>query len=240
MSVAMNEIKPLQPLTNGGVVLIVGAKASNFDEEIKSHPRVVIWDSQQEHWTDKDMPLNTRAVFLTRFLSHAAFGKITGEARKRNINIFNPGEGGTGIIARQVKELLGIGARPPVEEHVERPHVDEDTGVNSRGKLNPLLPFIDYSKSNAENARVLLAKAGELGIETTEGSLSNLVGYQRRKRSETGVPKSLQSKLDVAVQLLDNAVKDISDMRQFLVETVEENKALRLRVEKFRKVLEED
>jgi hypothetical protein len=74
----MNEIKPLQPIS-GGVVLIVGVKSSNLDDEIRTHPRVVIWDSQQEHWTNKDMPANTRAVFMTRFLSHVSFDKITAE-----------------------------------------------------------------------------------------------------------------------------------------------------------------
>ena len=222
--------KPLTPLA-GGIVLIVGAKASNFDEDIKSHPRVVIWDSQQEHWTDKDMPMNTRAVFMTRFLSHAAFGKIRAEAQKRNITIFNPD--GTGTIARQVKELLHM--VPPVTPPVQI----EDTTASTKGKLTQLIPHINFSLSNAENARALFKKAKELGITTTEGSLAQLVVIQRRKQSGTGVPKSLQSKLDVSVEMLDNTIKDLTDMRDFLVATVEENRILKTRLDKFKKVFEE-
>lgn len=216
-------VKPLQPLS-GGVVLIVGVKPSNLDEEIKTHPRVVIWDSQQEHWTDKDMPANTRAVFMTRFLSHSAFGKITAEARKRNINIFNPE--GTGLIARQVKELLSIGPK------VEKPKY-------VHGKLTQLIPHIDFSLNNIDNARQLHIKAKELNIETTEASLAQLVAVQRRKRGGTAVPKSIQAKVDVAVEMLDSAIKDMQDMRAFLIATVEENKVLKAKLDGFKKLLGE-
>ena len=36
----MTEYKPLQPLPFGNI-LIVGGKASNFDDELKTHPRVI-------------------------------------------------------------------------------------------------------------------------------------------------------------------------------------------------------
>ena len=218
-------VKPLQPLS-GGVVLIVGVKSSNFDDEIKTHPRVVIWDSQQEHWTDKDMPQNTRAVFMTRFLSHSSSGKILAEARKRQITIFNPD--GTGIIARQVKELLAIGPKSEVKSEGK-----------VYGKLNTLIPFINFSVSNAENARQLMVKAKELGVDTTEASLAQFVTNQRHKQSGTAVPKSIQSKVDVAVQMLDSAIKDMTDMRAFLIATVEENKQLKIKLEKFKKVFDE-
>src|SRR6187431_736548 len=95
----------LQPLPDG-LVLIVGVKSSNFNDEIRTHPRVVIWDSQQKHWTDKDLPSNTRAVFMTRFIGHQEFNNIVISARKRKITVFNPE--GTGLIVKQVKELLNM------------------------------------------------------------------------------------------------------------------------------------
>ena len=57
------EGQPLKPLTHGNI-LIVGAKASNFSEEIKSHPRVVIWDSQNESWIGKSLPSNVQKQYL--------------------------------------------------------------------------------------------------------------------------------------------------------------------------------
>ena len=122
----MTEVQPLQPL-NGGLVLIVGAKASNFDEEIKTHPRVIIWDSQHEHWTSKDIPSNVRAVFVTRWIGHNAFSNLLSTARKRHITMFNPE--GTGIIAKQVRELLSmtkqvetVQVAPPLVQSIDHQH----------------------------------------------------------------------------------------------------------------------
>jgi len=230
------EVKPLTPLSHGSV-LIVGTKASNFSDELKNHPRVIMWDSQNENWTSKSLPDNVRAVFLTRFISHASFANIIADARKRNITIFSPE--GTGIIAKQVKELLNMQGPMPVAVPAPTPVV-ETVVDNSKGKLKPLLPFIDFTKPNVENARILFAKAKELGIQTSEASLAQLVGVQRRHASGvTGVPKSIQSKLDVSVEMLDNAIKDLSDMRDYLIATVEENRLLKTKLNKFKSLIED-
>jgi hypothetical protein len=222
----MVEGKPLTPLSFGSV-LIVGAKASNFDDEIKTHPRVTIWDSQNEHWTNKDMPDNTRAVFMTRFIGHTASSKILSEARKRQITIFNPE--GTGMIVRQVKELLNMTPQQK-EQETEMP-------ADGKGKLYPLYEFIDWSKSNIENARTLMLKAKELKIETTEMSLSQLVGVRRKKEHHTAVPRSLQGKLDVSVEILDNAIQSLKDIRDFLLSTTRENAKLREKLERFKTII---
>jgi len=223
----MTEMKSLKPL-DSGIVLLVGVKASNFDDVIKAHPRVVMWDSQNEHWTNKDMPTNTRAVFMTRFMSHSAHAKIVAEARKRNITIFNPE--GTGLIARQVKELLGLTAPIQVTE----------TEVATYDKLKVLTQYIDFNKSNIDNARALMIKAVEMGITTTEASLAQKVGNERKKTSGvTAVPRSIQSKVDVSVEILDGIIKSLQDMRSFLIETVDENTALRGKLANLKKVFGE-
>ena len=245
----VTEVKPLKPL-DSGIVLLVGVKASNFDDELKTHPRVVMWDSQNEHWTNKDLPSNTRAVFMTRFLGHAAFANIVAQARKRQITIFNPN--GTGIIAKQVRELLAINYPKPVEE-VQIPSErvwkmkEEETEVVSnkgrklgeKGKLNALIPFIDFNKNNIDNARGFLAKkAKELGIETTEGSIAQFVMKQRQKRGQVSPEKkkSVESK-DVTVEMFDAIIKQLQDMRQFFVATVAENNSLRAKLESLKKAL---
>jgi hypothetical protein len=229
----MNNGKALQPLTYG-TVLIVGAKASNFGDEIKTHPRVTIWDSQNENWTDRSLPDNTRAVFMTRFISHSASSRIITEARKKQITIFTPD--GTGIIARQVKELLNM--TPKSEKELTIMETAEEM-VIVKGKLEPLYEFIDFSKNNIENARALMLKAKELGITTTEASLSQLVGNRRKKGHHTAVPRSLQGKLDVSVEILDSAVQAMKDIRDFLISTTEENRKLKEKVEKFKKLFDE-
>jgi len=229
--------QPLKPLTHGNI-LIVGAKASNFSEELKSHPRVVIWDSQNEHWTNKELPTNVRAVFITRWIGHSAFGKIIAEARKRQITMFNPE--GTGMITKQVKELLDMNKQPTI--------VDADRPVHKGGitpKLTVLLPHVDWNKSNSDNARALMQRLGEFNISSTEASIANFLGVQRKRhgiiathfKNRKPVVKVKKSE-DVSVQLLDDAIKGLQDIRAYLLSTVEENTKLRARLDMFKKALE--
>lgn len=224
--------KPLQPLSYGSIV-IVGAKNSNFDRDITGNPRVIIWDSQDERWHGKNLPDNTRAVFMTRFISHSQTEMIIKEARKRQITLFNVD--GTGIINKQVRELLGMTNQQLVEkidQVLEQKHI--------KGKLTPLISFIDFSKTNKENSSVLLAKALEFGITTTESSLAQLVVQQRRKQHGTAVPKSIRAKVDVSVEILDTAIRELTDVRQFLIDTVAENQSLREKLAKFKKLMAEE
>lgn len=227
------EVKPLTPLTHGQV-LIVGAKASNFDDEIRNHPRVVIWDSQHESWTNKDLPQNVQAVFITRFIGHTMFGKIQDEAKKKHITIFNPS--GTGIIIKQVRELLNL-VKPALKEETKM--------IIQKGKLRPLISFIDFNKTNKENILVLSAKAKELGIQTTDSSLSQLIVVKRRKFQQKNsvavkTPKTVKNVKDISVDMLDNVIKDLTELRAYLVATVKENDTLKQRIEKFKKVLDNE
>jgi len=236
----VTEGKPLQPLTHGSV-LIVGTMPSNFGDEIKNHPRVIMWSSQNEHWLNKSLPDNTQAVFITRFIGHNAFDNIVTEARKRRITVFNPT--GTGIIAKQVKELLNINpvqtTEPTESKEVEMSNKGKKLG--EKGKLNALIPFIDFSKNNIDNARgFLVKKAKELGIDTTEGSIAQFVMKQRQKQSQTGVPKSVaKGQVDVSVEILDGMIKELQDMRAFLIATVAENNSLRAKLDTLKKALGE-
>jgi hypothetical protein len=237
------KVKPLQPLTHGSI-LIVGAKASNFSDEIKNHPRVTVWDSQEQHWTDKNLPANTRAVFVTRFIGHAAFKNIIEEARKRQITIFNPE--GTGIIVRQVKELLSLNKEETMTTINESMHTHPTTPktevkVNPKGqhgKLHALIPFINFNQSNTENADILMLKATELHITSTRDSLANFVGNQRKakqfpskskvKSVSSNSNKSSVKSLDASIEIFDDIIKNLKDMRQFLIDTTRENGELRL------------
>jgi hypothetical protein len=253
----MTEMKPLKPLDHGNV-LIVGTKASNFDTELRTHPRVIMWDSQNEHWTNKDIPQNVQAIFITKWIGHAEFGKILQEARKKRITIFNPQ--GTGIIAKQVRELLTPTVpkvfttpvtptvQPIVTEKKETETiVPAHKGNYTRGKLTPLIQYIDWSKTNRQNAQSMLSHAKELGINTTQGSLEQLCVVQRRKHTPTRMPRvtitretiKTNGTLDVSIQLFDEAIKGMQDMRAFLLATVEENQALKAKLDKFRKMIED-
>jgi hypothetical protein len=244
-------MKPLRPLDHGSV-LIVGTKTGNFDDELRTHPRVILWESQDQRWTDKDVPNNVQAIFITRFIGHSHFDKILREARKKRITIFNPA--GTGIIARQVKELLAL--NPPVNtvQVLQTPIKSEpivtkkeETIVlakNYPGKLEPLYKFIDLKKPNRELVETLVTEAEKLKISTTRASLMQLVVVRRRKagafqRKPAVVPvKTIPyPQMDVSVQILDEMIKGMQDMRAFLISTVEENQTLKSKIAKFKNLL---
>lgn len=240
----LNDVRPLQPLDYGNI-LIVGVKASNFDEEIRTHPRVIMWDSQNEHWTDKNLPQNVRAVFFTRFIGHAAFKNILQEARKKHISIFNPE--GTGIIARQVKELLTVNKTEVtrksdfMDKQIMEAVMNEPV-KKQMNKLKPLIQHIDPNKSHRDNARQLLQVANAAGIQTTYASLCQFVGVEAKKRIKsfptTDRPPSADSKLDVSVHILDGMIKELKDMREFLVATTKENQVLKAKLANFKKMLD--
>ena len=253
-------MKALQPLTHGSI-LIVGAKASNFDDDINRNPRVAVWDSQNEHWLGKELPVNTRAIFCTRWMGHDAFTNIMKEARKKRITIFTPQ--GTGMIAKQVKELLNMNGTkempittvkyvsPVVAKANELLTTPLDTQsvehTRIRGKLIPLRDYIDYEKNSPENGRILFEKAKELKIPTTLRSVTNMVNNEMKKRGRLPVltlekekKEFPKYKNDVAVEIFDNILKELKDLREYLIQTTLENRALRTRIEKFKNILEVD
>jgi len=231
----------LKPLTDG-IILLVGVKASNFDEELRTHPRITMWDSQQEHWTNKDIPTNTRAIFITRWIGHNAFGNVLAQARKRGITIFN--QEGTGVIARKVKQLLNI-EQPIVKKEKEAMTTEttESTEKLRRGRLNTLIPFIQWEKNNTDNARLLLHKAQELKVPTTLKSLTQFVMKQRKKinyiSDKPKKIKTVENEENVSIQMFDNAIKELQEMRKFFVETMKDNKELRKKLDSFKKMLQE-
>jgi hypothetical protein len=237
------EARPLHPLEFGNI-LIVGAKASNFSEEIRTHPRVILWDSQNESWSGKSLPSNVRAVFVTRFIGHAQFDNLLREARNKKITMFNPE--GTGAITRYVKELLTILPREiKYEETPKQETTVEPLKVQHVGKLSPLIPFIDTSLTKKKNAELLLVKARELNIQTTLASLANFAGVIRKKAGESTHKSPKQkstpdSKLDITVQMLDNLISELKDMRNFLIATTAENKRLKDRLDRFKQLLRTD
>jgi hypothetical protein len=270
--------KPLQPLSHG-FVLLVGLKPSNLSEEIKNHPRVIVWNSQDERWLTRPIPNNVRAIFTTRWMGHEAFVNIIKQARRKQITIFNPQ--GTGVITRQVRELLNLSPiEPQLIEEIDTnekkfllpiggefnsitPKTNDKTNENEKETIVALRPnsenrklavlhqYIDWSKNNVDNAKALLEKAQEHGIQTTVGSLSNMVHVMRKKKgiinpsgrdtrpTPQKITRATSQSDDAGVQMFDNLLKELKDMRELYVDTLIENKKLRAKVEKFRKFFED-
>jgi hypothetical protein len=98
--------------------------------------------------------------------------------------------------------------------------------------------LIDLKLNNIENARVLMAEANRCGIQTTLASLAQLVSVTRRKSAATKTSpkvKKVAKSMDVSVEILDGVIKELGDMRDFLIATVNENNSLKAKLDKFRK-----
>lgn len=239
----------MKPLTHGSV-LIVGAKASNFDSSVRDNPRVILWDSQDKCWNGKEVPQNVQAIFFTRWIGHPEYDCIMADARKRRITVFQPI--GTGMITKQVKELLNVNNRTTPVDSVSTNHIQVTNPMTHKekthNKLRPIKALIDTDKSASDNADIMMAKAEELGISTTRKSLMQIAYAERKKAGVTTrrislPPRKLRKQkyegtADVTVEIFDNIVKELTDMRQFLISTVEENHALRARITKFKNYLD--
>lgn len=218
-------------LTKGGTAVVMMGH-TGMVKEYANNPSVRFIDSKQ---TPGDqlanlVPDNTRIVILTDGVEQHHYHWIMAYVRRRNIPFVN--RKSNQAIYELLKSFFPNGDAPKVS-------IQEVKDIQTKGKLNVLIPFIDFAKSNAENAKLLLRKAHELDIRTTEASLAQLVANVRRKQSGGTVPRSARSKLDVSVEMLDQMVKDLTGMRDYLIEVTEENRMLRMKVEKFKKALDE-
>lgn len=225
-------------LTNGGKILIVGGYTKAWDS-FKKYDQLEFWSGEQKDIVkfvrDREIPANCKGVIISRFISHSELGIVMNKARARNLTVFaNKADG-------EITSLLD-----QMTLHLREQSIQSSNGnhavkkIGEKGKLNALIPFLDFAKTNVENARALLIKAKELGIETTEMSLSQWTMIQRKKRSgQTGVVKSVKSKLDLSVDMLDAMIRDLEGMRDYLIAITEENRVLKTKLDKFKKAFTE-
>lgn len=206
-------------MNNGGVVAVLG---NIRVQEYMSNPRVVHCTTYNE------IPSNVKLIIMSPDLMTMEKQWVFALNRTKNIPylVRNSNQ----AVYEELKKLFRNETKPTIEEVKE---------TQVKGKLKQLIEYIDFSKSNSENAKILLRIAHEKGITTTEGSLAQFVANHRREQSGTAVVKSARPKLDISVELLDDAIKGLTDMREFLIATVEENRLLKTKLEKLTKALTE-
>ena len=221
----------IQPLTNGGMATVLVGH-TGFVQEFANHPRVRFINCKEVDGSNLEnlFPNNTQIVIITEGVPAYHYTWSTSFARRKNVPFIT--RKSMQAVYDALRELFPAEAekKPTIEE------VKEDL---SRGKLNLLIPSIDWNKSNAENARDLLRIATEKGIKTTLGSLSQLVSMQRKKQNRGDIPRSARSQLDVSVEMLDKMIEDLGSMRDYLISVTEENRMIKQKLERFKKAFEE-
>jgi hypothetical protein len=255
-------------LENGGTVVVVGGWNKAW-QSFRDNPRIIFWSGEQKEVArfvrNREFPANCKAVIISRFLSHTELGVVLPEARRRRITLFaNKNDG-------EITELLDDLTRDLRERELPAPEPKplptdtpiEETTVAKRqtakkGELNQVIQFVDWQKTNIDNARALMATAiKDLGIRTTLNSLAQFIRVQRKKAgidnaTNVGTPGAKKVKkdlsprkvhplgpeLDVAVSTLDEAIKNLADVREYLLKVTAENEELRAQNAKLKPLLD--
>jgi hypothetical protein len=221
------------------VTVFLGADQT-APKEFKTHPQL--------HWVPTrddeghDLPLgslegkipdHTRLILLTDGIKHSLYHHVTAEARRLRAMYLH--KKSAQALTTFLWDLFPTG-RPaqlaPGEVAATMPH---------RGKVIALINEcqVDPHKSTADEARRLQQIAHERGIITTFGSISQGISVWKRKMSLGEIPASARRR-DIraeSIQVLDDAIAGLTLMREFIVQTTEENTKLRKQVAKLKDVL---
>jgi len=110
-------------LKNGGRALFLGIGAEQVPQEFRDHPRLIFWDSdspQIKNANFDELPVRTKVVVATRFLSHSTFNKAEKFCRRANGNVVFMGKlSGTGEITKMLREAIPAESTTPVADSVD-------------------------------------------------------------------------------------------------------------------------
>ena len=208
----MIEEKPLTPI-NHGQILIVGGKTSNFDSDILDNPRVLLWDSQNENWHSKEIPSNTVAIFMTRFIGHNTFDKIVKEARKKRITIFNPL--GTGIINKKLRELLGTEKKMEI---VMKPETNEKIVPVKKLSKRIKEVLIEFPSIEVIEASSILKIEGYYNRYSEDTIKNRFYNIRKRITEKKSIIKGDQSDI---VKVFDDAIAGLQLIREQVIKLSE-------------------
>lgn len=218
-------------LTAGGkAVVFIGNYG--FIREFESSPSVQFIDAKDAtpQMIEPLMPGNTKCIILTDGISILALQYAKDYCERKGIPY---------LARNNYNSILQTLQSFFKKTEAPKPAPEEVADGVKKGKLKPLIQHLDLAKSNGENARSLMIVARGMGITTTEASLHQLAAAERKRVQGGTVPKSARPQLDVTVDMLDEAIKNLEGMRDFLIEVTEENRMLRKKVERFKLALED-
>lgn len=212
-------------LANGGVIVVIGGRTTNFPQEYREHPQLVFWDST-EQYRPNDLPANTKAIVFTRFVDHALSTPLYKIARERGI-VFTPPEHGTGKVKETIDHFLGVS-----------PVVQAKKVIAAKGQIKTLVEeHCDFTKATSDEARRLFDIARSQNIPTSVESIAQAIGNIRRQKGLTGTPAVMRAKLSQtqqAVNTLNDAIAGLEILRDFVRDTEAENVNLKAQLAEIR------
>jgi hypothetical protein len=202
-------------LTRGGIAVVLHAQ-TGFVKEFATNPQVKFIDCKATLGPQLEGLVigDVKVAVITDGLPQYHYTWITSYCNRRKIPYLV--RKSNQAVYDQLKSFFPTnGSKPSGEE------VNEE---------------IKRSKSNADEARRLQRMAIERGIKTTFAALAQAIAVERRKRGQSGVPRSIRSKLDLTVEMFDKFIEEAQAMREFVVALAEENRILKAKVQKIEEV----
>lgn len=106
-------------LQQGGKILVVGGAAlADLPERFLEYPRLLFWNDDKQGIEQKEVPQNTRAILVHRWMSHTVVWRMRNAAKQLQIPVL------PNLRTREVKELLAgimgevVEAREPIIETI--------------------------------------------------------------------------------------------------------------------------
>lgn len=189
-------------IASGGKILVVGGNMNPNWARFAQHPQVVFWtgdkaEIQRHLKAEHNLPDNTKAVLISRFIGHSESAKVMAEARDRRALIIAPLNDGE--LTRKLEEIMtpnGDGIAKKVEVVKAETVVKTETPVKvglrkpGRGDIQRLLTkHYDSSRPNVDEATRLLVVARLEGLLTTNESLQQGI-YMFKKRAGITSPRA--------------------------------------------------
>jgi hypothetical protein len=178
---------------DGGKVLVVGGTMNPAWKSFENDPRVSFWcgstsEIQRHLKNGNNMPPNTKAVLISRFIGHSQASVVVAEARKKRALIV--GSLNDGELTAKLEEILGTTRKPApvlpasVVSPVLPANVVSTSELRNWQRGEQITFIAKHHKGEGtitEEARRLLALAATEKISSTHASFAAAVGIYRRK-----------------------------------------------------------
>lgn len=220
-------------LTNGGNCVVIHG-ATGFVKEYATNPQVTFINAKDRiEGISSRMPFDVKVIIITDGIENLNYAWAMSYCRTNR----------TPYLVRKSNQAVyetlksffvngnGTAVKPTTDEVIEH---------RQRNRYQQFESDIDWTISNAENARIIHRKCVAIGINTTHSALAQwLTGLRKKQSGVTAVPRSARSKLDVSVEIFDKMIEDLTGMRDFLIQTVEENRLLKTKYDRLKKAMED-
>jgi hypothetical protein len=208
------QVEPVK-LGQGDMAVVVLGGTFDLPESYENHPQVISLNAKELPYEpdqiSSKIPNTTKIILMTDGVPAQAYQSMNKVFRQRGLPFLV--RKNTHAMEMALDELF-----PKKPKKLIAP----------KGTVSDLVKEnVDLTKSNAEEARRLMTLAKQRNLQTTVGSLSQAIAVYRRKSGGTAIPKSIMSAKQQALAILDEAINNLTMIREYVIVTEAENEELK-------------